>query len=395
MMPLSSRERLLAALRYEEPDHVPLLFFSFGFEPPRHLAWSDPVDEARQWLSIGVDAWLRLSLPLVFHPEVRESAWEEALPGERWPLMVKEYETPAGTLRQEVFRSDDWVSEEWPGHKDGDGGLALLDDYNVPRYRRPLIQTEEDVEKLRYLLTPLPDAALAGFRQRAEALARAADELGVMLVGYEPAGADVVTWLCGVEGMLFLALDRPALFGRLLEIIDEWDRRNVEILLDVPVDLVLRRGYYEGTTFWSPALYRRFFAPLIRGVGEEVHRQGRLMGYTMSVGVMPLLDTLADVGYDAHYLLDPLEGGQRIDLARVKEAFRGRTAVIGGINEPITLERGDAGAIRQEVHDAVRILGPGGGLALTAAEAIMASTPWSSVETVIEAWKDVRDYPIR
>ncbi|GAG29960.1 unnamed protein product, partial [marine sediment metagenome] len=61
---------------------------------------------------------------------------------------------------------------------------------------------------------------------------------------------------------------------------------------------------------------------------------------------------------------------------------------------PITLGRGTREQIRQEVFDAVQILGPGGGLALTPAEAIYASTPWASVEAVIDAWKEVRDYPI-
>jgi hypothetical protein len=64
-------------------------------------------------------------------------------------------------------------------------------------------------------------------------------------------------------------------------------------------------------------------------------------------------------------------------------------AVIGGLNEPITLEFGSQEEIRQEVHNAVRQLGPDG-LALTPAEAIMASTPWPAIETLIEAWREVR-----
>ena len=395
MSALSSRERLLTALRYQEPDHVPLVFNSFGFEPPSRLAWSNPIEEAESWLSIGVDAWLRLSVPLAFHPQVGVSQTVETPAGERWPVMVKEYETPAGVLRQEVYRTDDWVTPEWPQHKDGSETIELLDDYNVARSRRPLIETEQDLEKLRYLLWPASDEAIADFRQQTAVQARASDELGVLLVGYESAGADVVTWLCGAESMLFLAMDEPGLFNGLLEIIDAWDRRNVEIMLETPIDLLLRRGYYEGTTFWSPKLYRRFFAPLLRRVTDEVHRQGRLMGYTMSVGVMPLLEALADVGYDAHYLLDPIEHGERIDLGRVKTAFDGAIAVIGGLDEPVTLERGSRETIRQEVFNAVRTLGPGGGLVLTPAEAIVATTPWQSIETLIGAWREVRDYPLR
>ena len=126
-----------------------------------------------------------------------------------------------------------------------------------------------------------------------------------------------------------------------------------------------------------------------------VHQQGRLMGYTMCVGVMPLLDTLVEVGYDVHNFLDPIEhDGRRLDLHKVKAAFAGKVAVIGGLNEPRTLEQGTREEIRQEVFDAVRALGPGGGLVLNPVEAIMASTPWRSVEVAIQAWKEVRDYPL-
>lgn len=395
MTTISSKERLLTVLRYQEPDHVPLLFNTFGFTPPGHRGWADQVEEARWWLSLGVDDWLVVSPPLEFHPAVRTREWTETPPGERWPVMIKEYETPAGVFRQEVYRTADWVSPDWPDHRAGNDGVRLFDDYNVARYRRPPIQSEEDLEKLKYLLHPLSDSAAAAFREHAAAVSRQAEEIGVLLVGMGPGGVDIATWLCGVEPMLMMALDQPDLFEALLDLIHAWDKRVLEVLLDTSVELVLRRGYYEGTTFWSPALYRRFIAPRLQELVALAHQAGRFLGYIMSVGVMPLLDILAEIGYDAHYLLDPLPHGQPIDLQRVKAAFAGRTAVIGGLNEPITLERGTPEQIRREVFEAVRILGPGGGLALTPAEAIMARTPWENIEVLIEAWKEVRDYPLR
>jgi hypothetical protein len=389
---VSSRERMLAVLRYEKPDHVPLLFNAFGFVPPSGKPWTSKADEARFWLSLGVDAWLGISPPVSFHPDVTVREWEEIIPGERWPLMVKEYSTPAGPLRQEVYRTEDWVSPDWPGHKDGDPHISLIDDFNVARSRRFLIETEADLAKVPYLLYPPAGEAAARWREEAAAAARQARELGLLLVGSGPAGGDLATWLCGVNGMLLMAMDQPDLFGALMNVIQAWDRRQVELLLDTDVDFIIRRGYYEGTTFWSPALYRRYYAPRITELAGMVHAGNRLIGYTMSVGYLPLLDTLGGLGYDAHYLLDPVMSGGRADLRRVKATFDGKVAVIGGLNEHITLERGSREEIRREVFDAVHILGSGGGLALTPAEGIFASTPWESIETLIEAWLEVRDY---
>lgn len=394
MEQLSSRERLRLVLRYQEPDHVPLLFKTFGFEPPPAFRWSNAIEEARAWLSAGVDAWLDVRVPMRFHPDVRVRQRLETPKDRPWPVAIKEYETPAGVFRQEVYRTDDWVSPDWPMHRDGSGGLDLFDDYNVARYRSPPIEVEKDLEKLRYLLHPLSGGALSDFRERTAATARQAQELGVLLVGHGSSGTDAAIWLCGVDKLLFMAMDRPDMFSALLDIIHEWDKRNVEVLLDTSVDLIMRRGYYEGSSFWSPALYRKFFLPRIKELADMAHQADRFMGYTMSVGFMPLLDTLVEIAYDAHYLLDPVSGGGRVDLAKVKSVLNGKIAVIGGLNAPITLGRGTREQIRQEVFDAVQMLGSGGGLALTPAEAIYASTPWDSVAAVIDAWKEVRDYPI-
>ena len=74
--------------------------------------------------------------------------------------MVKEYATPAGPLRQELYRTDDWVTGDWPG-RTPETEVRLFDDYNGPRYRRPPIATEADVDRLAYLMQPLDGAALA------------------------------------------------------------------------------------------------------------------------------------------------------------------------------------------------------------------------------------------
>jgi hypothetical protein len=154
-------------LRREQPDHIPLLFNTFGFRPPSDAPWDNQADEARFWLSHGVDDWLAVHVEQAFRPDVRVRRWEETIPGERWPLMVAEYETPAGPLRQEVWRTDDWTSPDWPGHKDGAPQVALLDDYNPPRSRRFAVETEADVERARYLFAEPSADAIAHFREQA------------------------------------------------------------------------------------------------------------------------------------------------------------------------------------------------------------------------------------
>jgi uroporphyrinogen-III decarboxylase len=389
---MSSRERLLAVFRYQEPDHIPLLLHPFGFVPWWTDAWSDDqIVQAQAFLDFGLDAWLSVSPPMPFHPDVRVSQRTETIPGERWPCAVKEYDTPAGVYRQEVFITDDWTTDEWPQHKGGAPTVNLLDDYNTVRYRRCPIQDESDLEKLKYLYRPLPDDRIPAFRERVSAMAREARRLGVVLKADASAGADAAMWLCGTTHLLDMAIDKPELFEGLLDIIHAREKRSVEILVDTEVDLIKRRGYYEGTTFWSPTIYRKSFLPRFKELTDIVHQGGKLMGHTMSVGYLPLLKELAEVGYDMHFLLDPLHpGGAPVDLAAVKAAWRGRIAILGAINQPITLERGSDQDVREEVFRVVRDLGAGGGLGLCPVEAIHNFTPRRSLEALIAAWKDVR-----
>ena len=393
MIPLSSRERLLAVMRYQEADYVPLMLYPFGFRPWWTKKWSDDqVDQAEAFLDFGLDAWLGVGPPMTFHPDVKTYQRTETRSGDRWPCMIRGYDTPVGTFRQEVFLTQDWEDPQWPEHRDGPPTVSLLDDYNVPRFRACPIQGEQDLEKLKYLYRPITDEEISAFRQEVEATAKEARRLGVLLRGDASSGTDAAVWLCGVQGLLDMAIDRPEMLAALLDIIHRRDKRTVEVLLDTPVDLIMRRGYYEGMSFWSPDIYRRFFLPRVKELTDLVHQGGRLMGYTMSVGYMPLLETLAEIGYDMHFLLDPIVPGssQRVDLAAVKAAWRGRISVVGAINQPITLQRGSRQNVREEVFHSVDTLGPGG-LCLTPVEAVYSFTPTASLEAMIEAWREVRD----
>ena len=71
-----------------------------------------------------------------------------------------------------------------------------------------------------------------------------------------------------------------------------------------------------------------------------------------------------------------------------------RIALWGGMNAAITLERGSADDIRGAVDEAIRVCAPGGGFVLYPVDPVWAGTPWSSVEIMIERWRQVGQYPL-
>ena len=61
--------------------------------------------------------------------------------------------------------------------------------------------------------------------------------------------------------------------------------------------------------------------------------------------------------------------------------------MVGGINS-ISLMNSNPGEIRNEVMEAMEILGPTNRFILHPVDSLFPDTPWENVEILIEAWKE-------
>jgi hypothetical protein len=410
---MNSRERLLTAIGGERPDHVPLTCWCFGFAPPPHLRWArggqtvdhwytgrlehihtlpapwrlpeDDFARVLAWRSLGVDDVLEVSPSWSVHPDVRIRDWQEPpAPGQPYALLCREYDTPAGPLRHIVRRTAEETPPGWVVQPDH---VPLIEDFNIPRGVRHAVVVPDDLPKLRYLLCDPTTEQLAAYRARMAAVRRFADAEGVLVAGWSAFGMDLVVWLMGVEGAVLAAKQDPAFFGELMTIVAAFDRRRTEQMLDAGgVDVVMQRGWYSSTDFWSPRLFERFLLSPLTSLVQMTHQAGARFGYTMTTGVLAMADHLLAAGVDVLYYVDPVQ--DKADLAAVKARFGGRMALAGGINSGVTLASGSAAEIRAAVRQALTTLGPAGFI-LAPVDALFPDTPWSSVEAMIAAWKEM------
>lgn len=408
---MTSRERMLATLRHEKVDHLPMYCWCFGFTAPPHLRWQrdgcnvphwftgrlehihklpepwtmeDEFNRVLRWFSLGLDDVLEVSPPWGIHPDVSVRDWQEPpTAGEPHCLMCREYQTPAGTLRHIVRRTDEKAEPGWVVQPDQ---VEIIEDFNIPRAVKHAVTGPDELPKLRYLLHDPTADQLADYRQRMTQVRRFAQEHGVMVQGWSAFGMDLVAWLCGVERAVMAAMTEPDFFQELIEIVDAFDTRRTEMMLDVGgVDLVVRRGWYSSTDFWSPALFRRFLLPGLQKLTKMVHDAGGLLGYTMTAGAPATANELIAGGIDLLYYVDPVQ--DKTDFAVVKDKFRGRIALAGGINSAVTLSNGTRQEICDAVHTAVTKLGPTGFI-LAPVDALFPDTPWPKLEMAIAAWKE-------
>lgn len=410
---MTSKERIFACWNGTPPDYVPLTTQSFGFKPKPSLTWKkrgktvthwysqrmehihllpEPWDidddfmRVLAWRSLGVDDILDVSIPWSMNSTV---TWEDSLvpPASEsgYPVMVREYDTPSGPLRHAVSRTGEDPGEGWviqPDH------VPLIEDYNIPRAVEHAVSSPDDVPKLRYLYCPPDQEAAAWFDERMERVAAFSGEHDVPVQAWSAFGMDGVIWFAGVSGAIMMAMDNPTAFGMLVQIVSETDYARTKLACEHPgINMIVQRGWYSSTDFWSPKLFDEFMFPSIQRIAELSHSHGKKFGYVMTTGVETLGPRLADAGVDVLYFVDPVQ--DTITLEKARDLLGGRMTLVGGANS-VTLATGDEEKVRSEVHKALEVLGPTNRFILQPVDAVFPDTPWESVEVMIAAWKQYR-----
>ena len=380
MTRFSSRDRILAALEYREADYVPCCFSAFQSLSQQCADQSEFLD--RQ-LEMGLDAVVVIpSVSLHHDSRVRIREWSEDLPGEAYPVLHKEYETPVGKLNAAVSKSEDWP---WGDH------VPFMDDFLIPRSRKFLITPDDNLDALRYLLPPPTNRDIAQFRENARSAKLLASERDLPTVCYYGMIGDLACWLCGIQELMMLMVYDPGFVQQFLNVIEDWNRRCMEVALEEGVDLFVRRAWYENADFFPPSEYRQFILPTLRRDVEMAHQAGVKFGYLMSCASMPLIDMMIDAGVDVLMGIDPAQD-RTMDMTLLKQKASGKMCLWGGVCGYLTIECGTPAEITNQVRQAISVLSPGGGFILAPVTNVRADTEqaWENIRTMIEAWRSMR-----
>ena len=390
MTEMTSRERMLGALNRQDVDHIPCCFMSFTVL--RKRLQENLYELAKAERAMGLDAMLFIpsaprpqrpehpelrGLPVRFHPEVKTREWREAVAGD-FDILHKEYVTPGGKLATQVRLSDDWP------HGDH---IPFIDDFQVPRAIKPLITQPSDLDALQYFLLPPGESDQARFRQEAQTARAFAQQHQVLLTGGWGVGMDMANWLCGMQNLMVLVMEQPKFVVDLLEMIHVWNRQRMETVLSAPVDLYLRRAWYEGCDFVPPAFYREAILPRLKAEVDLAHAHGAKFGYICSSGTKPMLNYYLEAGIDVLLAVDPVQG-THTDLPLLKNKLGKQACLWGGVSGAITVERGTENEVRTAVRQAIALLGPNGFI-LSPVDNITVDDPrtWQNIEFFKDEWR--------
>lgn len=165
---------------------------------------------------------------------------------------------------------------------------------------------------------------------------------------------------------------------RLTDVIVENTRRVLEAAGDL-IDMVYFYDDVGAQTglMISKNMWRRFIRPFHQRIIDTAHSFGKSVMYHCDGAIYPLIGELVEMGVD---VLNPIQPNAKdMAPARLKSEFGDRLAFHGGIDIVGTLPNGSPQEVRNEVSQRVQDLGENGGYILASSHHIQADTPIQNV----------------
>ncbi len=341
MATTTSRERVLAALRHEQPDRTPRDFWA---EPPAMKRLFDHVghhDKDKLLDELGVDV-RHLEAPVPPEREVGEGLFQNFW-GERY-----------------VYHETQWG----PMREDAKGALAEAASFS----------------ELEAFPWPSPDCI-----DRSQLEAQCARyENHALLYGF----ADI--WqrpalVRGWEQMFMDMVEKPQwahfLSRRFTDFYLEDYTRAAEIT-DGRIDLYLvisDLGTQRGPLI-SPAMFREFVAPYLKEMTALIHRLGGRALYHSCGMIRPFIPDLIECGVD---VLDPIQpAGGEMQPECLRREFGNKLCFHGGMDMQNLLPKATPAQVQAEARRYCEVLGQGGGYILGPAHLFQPDVPPENILAV-------------
>lgn len=377
---MTSKERLLAAIRHEEPDYVPV--------GPRTWVWLLERYGSASWMyelkaaqEFAYDPIMHIPSPFPNYISDLTASYEE-LNDVQVDLHLKRYEnstalvrtfhTPAGTLTDRLARLKPGV------------GYGMDPD---PHWEERLVKSTSDLACLPFLLPqPTPQDYLD--------LVAIQDEVGTRgLVNFYVNSAidHGAGWCMDIEDLMVASIKQPELVRGLLSIFHEYTMAQTKCALEAGVEVIFCPFYFASLSVgWSPGFYRDFILPLVQEQVALVHAAERLYHYYDDGKVTKILPWLAECGVDLLSTLPPPPVGD-VDLAEVKSTYGDRICFNGNIDIVNVIKHGTPDLIREQVRQAILAAAEGGGFVLGTSDSIR-EAPQENVAAFFRAGRDYGCY---
>jgi uroporphyrinogen decarboxylase len=379
METMTGRERIMTALRNEQPDRVPATpdistmipikltgkpFWEVEFNhcPSYESAY---IDAAKFF---GIDGWLfDGGFTFQHKSDISYSSEIVSKSAEKW-----EARTVIGTP---------------------DGDLTYLTVYpwdnSCTITEKPVKDFKEDFKKLRHLFSDAVSCDTTKYWQLREKMG----EDGMVCCWIGLPGFQNYVGLMSLEQITYAYNDYPELFEELTAQHERMTIQKLEIAIDAGVDSILTGGS-GSITMQSPELWRRLSLPSIKKITRMCKEAGIICGIHSCGKERYMVETCANET-DLNYI-NPLEVPPMgdCDLAECKQKFGDRIALMGNLHTTEVMLFGRVADVRRESLKAILAAGQNGGFVLSTGDQCGRDTPFENMYEMVRVCKEFGTYPL-
>lgn len=188
-------------------------------------------------------------------------------------------------------------------------------------------------------------------------------------------------------------IENPDLIDHVNEIFVNYQLRYLKNCLDMGADIVFVGGDWAMTKgpMVSPKHIKRFVAPYFQKLVEYAHSRGVPCIKHTDGNIWPIVDIIIDTGADGINPIDPMGG---MDIGEAKKKFGDKVCLLGNVSCVTTLCTGTVEEVRQATKEVIRKAGKGGGLVCMSSNSIHSGVRPENYVTMVKAIKEYGKYPL-
>lgn len=379
MAELTSKDRLLLAIKRQVPDHVPVMPDFSNMIPCKLTGkpfWEIYMNQnpnlyiayAKAAEYFGIDGWYQCYDAVKFKHKNSVEVRRNIIDTTKTCIVEGlEYVTPEGSLFEKV--------------------IYYID--NPPTKIEKMVKNiKEDFPKIRHLYSDITgyDASNVPYYREI------CGDRGIFCLGVTYPGMQYwFDFFDGNIGAVYAYYDYPEIMEEWVYLINRDMVQKTEIYLDLKPDVLMLGG--SGTlTLSDPGLVRKFALPTIKKITRMAKEAGIPTMLHSCGKSMPFVDMLAnETDLDC---INPLEEPPMGDcyLKDVKEKYGHKLCLMGNLNTTSTMLFGTVKDVKKAAMKAIDDAGSGGGFILSTGDQCGRDTPEENIFALVKVAKTYGKY---
>lgn len=196
----------------------------------------------------------------------------------------------------------------------------------------------------------------------------------------------------GMEELLVRMITDPDFVDKAVKVYVNRSIAYINAFLDAGADAIMTTDDYADNRglMMGKDRFLRYILPGIERQADAVHKKGGYFIKHTDGNVWDALDGLVGVGIDGWHGIQPSVG---MDFKLLKEKYGKKLCFFGGVNCE-TLISGSVKDVEREAKYAIKYAAPGGGLVLTSGNGLENGVPFENYEAMMRVRKEFGRFPI-